>query len=493
MMTTLPAAGDVAASSSSSPSPWYGYYGDDFTGATDTLAHLARAGLRAILFMALPTAEQLSAAGPLDAVGVAGTARSMGPQALEAELGPVGVGFAALGVRVLHYKVCSTFDSSPLTGSIGVAINVLRRSFPNPLVTIIGGQPDLRRYCVFGNLFAAAGAASTLYRIDRHPTMSRHPVTPMDEGDLRLHLQAQGLRHVALVDCTTYVRPLSERVAVLDAELAQHPDAVLFDALETAHLPLIGELIAPHAQRSPMLIVGASSVAQALAGTSLALKLKAEPKGRLKTKLEIELGVDLGIELQAEPKFEPEPERQPVNRRDVPRVPAAARGPVFILAGSLSPLTAQQIAHANAFEKIELAPERLCGDAAPAYLEEILKPIAAALRAGRHVLAFTRRVGEPQSTGHDDPRTLALACGQLLRRVLETTQLHRVAVAGGDTSSYAMQQLDAWGLSYLSSVCPGVALSRLHSDRPYLDGLEIVLKGGQMGGVDLFERLLGPL
>lgn len=482
-MTSLPAARSIAPASS--PSPWYGYYGDDFTGATDTLAHLARAGLRAILFMAMPTATQLSATGPLDAVGVAGTARSMGTQALEAELGPVGAGFAALGVRVLHYKVCSTFDSSPRTGSIGVAINVLRRSFPNPLVTIIGGQPDLRRYCVFGNLFAAAGAAPTLYRIDRHPTMSRHPVTPMDEADLRLHLQAQGLQSVALVDCTTYLRPLSERVAVLDEQLAQHPDAVLFDALETAHLPLIGELIAPHAQRSPMLIVGASSVAQALAGSSLALELKAEPKTRLE--------IELGVELQAEPKFEPEPERQPVNRRDAPRVPAAAQGPVFILAGSLSPLTAQQIAHTNAFEKIELAPEQLCGNTASVYLEEILKPIAAALHAGRHVLAFTRRVGEPQSTGHDDPRTLALACGQLLRRVLETTQLHRVAVAGGDTSSYAMQQLDAWGLSYLSSVCPGVALTRLHSDRPYLDGLEIVLKGGQMGDVDLFERLLGPL
>jgi uncharacterized protein YgbK (DUF1537 family) len=389
--------------------------------------------------------------------------------------------------------VCSTFDSSPRTGSIGVAINVLRRSFPNPLVTIIGGQPDLRRYCVFGNLFAAAGAAPTLYRIDRHPTMSRHPVTPMDEADLRLHLQAQGLQQVALVDCTTYVRPLRERVAVLDAQLAQHPDAVLFDALETAHLPLIGELIAPHAQRSPMLIVGASSVAQALAGTSLALALKTEPKTKLQTKLRTELNAKLGIELNTQPETEPALERRPVNRRDVPRVPTGAQGPVFILAGSLSPLTAQQIAHANAFEKIELAPEQLCGDATPAYLEEILKPITAALHAGRHVLAFTRRVGEPQSTGRDDPRTLALACGQLLRRVLETTQLHRVAVAGGDTSSYAMQQLDAWGLSYLSSVCPGVALTRLHSDRPYLDGLEIVLKGGQMGGVDLFERLLGPL
>jgi len=486
-MTSLPAARNVAPASS--PSPWYGYYGDDFTGATDTLAHLARAGLRAILFMAMPTAEQLSAAGPLDAVGVAGTARSMGPQVLEAELGPVGAGFAALGVRVLHYKVCSTFDSSPRTGSIGVAINVLRRSFPNPLVTIIGGQPDLRRYCVFGNLFAAAGVASTLYRIDRHPTMSRHPVTPMDEADLRLHLQAQGLQHVALIDCTTYVRPLPERIAVLDAQLAQHPDAVLFDALETEHLPLIGELIAPHAQRSPMLIVGASSVAQALAATSLASGLKPETK----TKPEIELNAEPETEQEPESKPEPDRERLPVSRRDVPRVRASARGPVFILAGSLSPLTAQQIAHASPFEKIELAPEQLCGEAAPAYLEEILKPITAALHAGRHVLAFTRRVGEPQSTDRDAPRTLALACGQLLRRVLETTQLHRVAVAGGDTSSYAMQQLDAWGLSYLSSVCPGVALTRLHSDRPYLDGLEIVLKGGQMGDVDLFERLLGPL
>jgi uncharacterized protein YgbK (DUF1537 family) len=488
-MTSLPAIRDVAPA----PSPWYGYYGDDFTGATDTLAHLARAGLRAILFMAMPTAEQLTAAGPLDAVGMAGTARSMAPQALEAELSEVGAGFAALGVRVLHYKVCSTFDSSPRSGSIGVAINVLRRSFSNPLVAIVGGQPDLRRYCVFGNLFAAAGAASTPYRIDRHPTMSCHPVTPMGEADLRLHLQAQGLPHVALVDCTTYVRPLPERVAVLDALLAQHPDAVLFDALETAHLALIGALIAPHAQRSPMLVVGASSVAQALAATSLALELKTEPRPEPGPEPEVRVELELSTAPETERDSGPKDEPRRVDRRDVPRVPAIAPGPVFILAGSLSPLTAQQIAHASAFEQIELAPEQLCGDAAPAYLEEILIPITAALNAGRHVLAFTRRVGEPQSTDRDDPRTLALACGRLLRHVLDATQLHRVAVAGGDTSSYAMQQLDAWGLSYLSSVCPGVALTRLHSDRPHLDGLEIVLKGGQMGDVDLFERLLGPL
>ena len=37
---------------------------------------------------------------------------------------------------------------------------------------------------------------------------------------------------------------------------------------------------------------------------------------------------------------------------------------------------------------------------------------------------------------------------------------------------------------------PGVALCRLHSDGASLDGLEIMLKGGQMGRETLFEELL---
>lgn len=91
--------------------PAYAFYGDDFTGATDTLAHLARAGLRTMLFFAPPDATRLSMLGPLDAIGVAGAARTMPPAAQRQELERVGAAFAALGVRVMHYKVCSTFDS----------------------------------------------------------------------------------------------------------------------------------------------------------------------------------------------------------------------------------------------------------------------------------------------------------------------------------------------------------------------------------------------
>ncbi|HEY9270619.1 four-carbon acid sugar kinase family protein, partial [Achromobacter sp.] len=66
--------------------PRLGWYGDDFTGATDTLAETARAGLRSLLFLGVPTQEQLRRAGPLDAIGIAGAARAMSPADMETEL-----------------------------------------------------------------------------------------------------------------------------------------------------------------------------------------------------------------------------------------------------------------------------------------------------------------------------------------------------------------------------------------------------------------------
>ena len=57
-----------------------GWYGDDFTGATDTLAVVAQAGLRSMLFMGVPDEATLAAAGTLDAVGIAGAARRPMPR-----------------------------------------------------------------------------------------------------------------------------------------------------------------------------------------------------------------------------------------------------------------------------------------------------------------------------------------------------------------------------------------------------------------------------
>jgi uncharacterized protein YgbK (DUF1537 family) len=433
--------------------PAYAFYGDDFTGATDTLAHLARAGLRTMLFLRIPDESCLAGAGPLDAIGVAGAARSMAPAAMREELDAVGARFAALGARVMHYKVCSTFDSAPEVGSIGVAVRTLGAHFANPLRMVVGGQPDLRRYCVFGQLFAATGAddGQPVHRIDRHPTMSRHPVTPMHEADLRLHLRAQGLEDVVSIDWRAYAQDDSVLRARVDEALQPRPDALLFDVQAEPHLRAIGRLMRESAAQQPLLVVGASSVAQAWL-----------------------LADDV---------------RPGVVPRDGERV-ARAQGPVLVLAGSLSPRTQAQIEAAISYLRVRLEPERMTDEReGEAYLREQVNAIAAALAQGRNVLAYTDRTrigGVAEARGN----ALALACGALLDGVLRRAPVRRLGVAGGDTSSFAVRVLGAWAISYHASLAPGVALCRLHADDARLDGLELMLKGGQMGEADLFERLI---
>ena len=420
-----------------------GWYGDDFTGATDTLATAAQAGLRALLFMGVPTAAQLERAGPLDAIGIAGAARAMAPEAMRAELEPVGRFFAQMRVPVLHYKVCSTFDSAPHVGSIGVAVQALRPHVESRFVPIVGGQPSLGRYCVFGHLFARAGGAPAVHRIDRHPTMSRHPVTPMQESDLRLHLAQQGLQPVAGMDYPTYVQPVAGQEAALDAVLAAQPAAVLMDASRPEDLQAVGQLVWRRAQQARLLAVGPSSLVQALA--TQWPSATAAPAAHL----------------------------------------AAAEGPVFVLAGSLSPVTAQQVRSATSYDQVPIDVAALVqgGDEAA---HALAARLAASLRAGRSVLAVTAGSAAQGASAHQ----VAEAGGRLLARVLAQVPLRRIGIAGGDTSSLAVQALAAWGLSYRASLAPGVALCRLHSDHAALDGLEIMLKGGQMGPEDLFERLL---
>src|SRR5712671_3605729 len=92
------------------------FYGDDFTGSTDALEQLTSAGVRTALFIKPPTKKQLASFNNLQAVGVAGMTRSMTPDAMERELKPAFKKLKALGARHVHYKVCSTFDSSPTVG-----------------------------------------------------------------------------------------------------------------------------------------------------------------------------------------------------------------------------------------------------------------------------------------------------------------------------------------------------------------------------------------
>lgn len=435
--------------------PRYAFYGDDFTGATDTLSTLSNYGWSTLLLLRSPTNDQLRQAVQFDCVGLAGTARSLQGSALDHEIETAATFFKHIGAPIAHYKVCSTFDSSPTIGSIGQAVRQLRKRIaPDTCVPIVGGQPNLGRFCAFSNLFAAFQHGGEVYRVDRHPTMSHHPVTPAYESDLRRHLAKQGLSDLGQIDLPCYDQSATALSELLQRAALQHKQGLVFDLTHPWQLPLIGRCLIELGNRRPLLAVGPSSVAQALCEYWNTLQ---DPRSSSARKPEI----------------------------------APAQGPVLVLSGSRSPLTTRQIKAANSFHHLPLDISTLCSPR-NSTLNPQVASVVQLLKQGRHVLAYVPESSD--DTGHGkppiEPVVLARACGEFLNQVLNRFQPDRIGIAGGDTSSYSIRALDAWGLAYIAQLDTGAALCQLHSDLPTLNGIEIMLKGGQMGSLDIFERLI---
>src|SRR5918997_6888414 len=212
------------------------FYGDDFTGSTD-----------------------------VGAVGLAGDSRAMTPEDMEQTLPGAFSQLKDLGAPLFHYKVCSTFDSSPEIGSIGRATDLGQQSFASPFVPLLVGAPELGRYTVFGNHFARSGVDGKTYRLDQHAPMRDHPVTPMRESDLRLHLSQQTAKTIELFDILQLEGHKADTEKRLRAVLESGPEIVLFDVLFEDQLSTLGELIWNQASReSPLFVVGSSGVESAL-------------------------------------------------------------------------------------------------------------------------------------------------------------------------------------------------------------------------------------
>jgi uncharacterized protein YgbK (DUF1537 family) len=174
-------------------------------------------------------------------------------------------------------------------------------------------------------------------------------------------------------------------------------------------------------------------------------------------------------------------------------------------------VTAGQIAHAasHGFAPIRLDAARAVDPAT--WAAECGRAVAAALAAlgqGASPLVFTAQ-------GPDDPAVPALteACrsaganvgavndrigaglGAMLGMILDASDLKRALIAGGDTSGHATLALGVDALSAIAAVAPGSPLCRAHADDARRNGLELALKGGQIGGIDYFSAVRegGPI
>jgi uncharacterized protein YgbK (DUF1537 family) len=82
---------------------------------------------------------------------------------------------------------------------------------------------------------------------------------------------------------------------------------------------------------------------------------------------------------------------------------------------------------------------------------------------------------------------IAVASVEAIRAALPYTR--RVVVAGGDTSSRVTGLLGVTSLSIAANPWANVVLLKAHAASPEVDGIELLLKGGQVGDDDLFEAI----
>ena len=433
------------------------FYGDDFTGSTDALESLARQGVRTVLFTEPPSPADLQRYPDLRAFGVAGQTRAMSPVAMEAALRPALASIQSCRPRFIHYKTCSTFDSSPEIGSIGRAIDVAIEVLGVRHVPVFVAAPDLGRYCAFGNLFARFGVEPEVYRLDRHPSMSRHPTTPMNEADLRRHLARQMKRPVGLFDLPHLEMDEARRRDHL-RQLRQAWEVVLIDGCNGAHLSAVGDLLAEFGRDGSAgdttFIVGSSGVESALCD-----RWRRD-------------GVCPG-----QARFDP----------------VAGGGPILVVCGSCSPVTAQQIVHARGCGFVELPFDGAAAEALEHTLPALVADGVRALNAGRSVVLHssgaTGGAGRDRAADASTAPSIGRFLGTAAYRILAQSAVRRVLVAGGDTSSEIARVLKIRSVEMIGELTRGSPLCRASAPGSPADGREFTFKGGQIGPVDFFSRV----
>jgi uncharacterized protein YgbK (DUF1537 family) len=81
---------------------------------------------------------------------------------------------------------------------------------------------------------------------------------------------------------------------------------------------------------------------------------------------------------------------------------------------------------------------------------------------------------------------LGKVLGTIAKKAVENANVKRVVIAGGDTSSYAARAMEIEALEMMAPLVPGAPLCKAHSGNKTINGIEVNLKGGQVGGEDYF-------
>jgi len=413
-----------------------GCIADDYTGASDLANTLTRAGLRTVQTIGVPASDL--AIPEVDAVVVSLKSRSIEASIAVERSRAAETWLRGRGAAHVLFKICSTFDSTD-KGNIGPVMDALRVVSADTIVLVTPAFPETGRTVYMGNLFVGA------VPLNESP-LKDHPLNPMHDSNLVRVLARQSKTRVGLVDLATVTRG-AEAVRKKLADLAREGvGAAVIDAVFDRDLETIGTVAAQH-----RLSVGASGIglglARALAGGKEATSAASSEK--------------------------------PVG------------GPAACLAGSCSQATLGQIASAEkVMPVLHLDPDQVIkgrdeARRALAWARERLGsgPVLIASSATpAEVAALQARHGR-DAAGHAIEQAMAdIAEGLVLSGV------HRLVVAGGETSGAVVDRLQIPGFLVGAEIAAGVPVLRAVGAKE--GSMLLALKSGNFGGPAFFSDAL---
>jgi 3-oxoisoapionate kinase len=155
---------------------------------------------------------------------------------------------------------------------------------------------------------------------------------------------------------------------------------------------------------------------------------------------------------------------------------------MLVVSGSCSPVTSSQIQYAieNGFEELILDPDKISED-----VTEVIQRVTKFLQNAKDVIVHTGA----KRNGTLPSEVLGTALGRLAKEAVAKASVKRVVIAGGDTSSYAARAMEIEALEMIAPLVSGAPLCKAYSKNKSIDGMEVNLKGGQVGDRDYFMTI----
>jgi 3-dehydrotetronate 4-kinase len=411
-----------------------GCIADDYTGASDLANTLTRAGLRTVQTIGVPASDL--ALPEVDAVVVSLKSRSIEAAVAVERSRAAEKWLRGRGAAHVLFKICSTFDSTD-QGNIGPVMDALRADSGDRIVLVTPAFPETGRTVYMGNLFVGS------VPLNESP-LKDHPLNPMHDSNLVRVLARQSKTKVGLVELATVARGADAVRARLADLTGQGCGAAVIDAVFDRDLESIGTVAVGH-----RVSVGASGIGLGLARALAAGKAAASG----------------------------EVSDQPVG------------GPAACLAGSCSQATLGQIASAErVMPVLHLDPDQVVkgkdeARRALAWARERLGSTAVLIASSAkpdEVAALQSRYGR-DSAGHAIEQAMADIAEGLVQ-----SGVHRLVVAGGETSGAVVDRLKIPGFLVGAEIAPGVPVLRAVGGEAML----LALKSGNFGGPQFFSDAL---